>query len=244
MNDQRGRATGRGRTRASAPRAVLARAILFLLVPSFAFSQTVRAGPVEAALIAETASIEPGKPFLAAVRFRMDPEWHIYWKNPGDTGLPTTVAWDLPPGFTAGPLQWPVPQRFVAQGAASYGYDGTVSVLAEITPPAALPAVSPVTLRAHVGWLACSIACTPGTADLSLRLPVHGLAARPDPPWAATLRVDWTDRNDTIARALAGFSRAGVPLYVLYRAGSSDPVVLPEILTPGLVLDALAHAGR
>ena len=57
----------------------------------------------------------------------------------------------------------------------------------------------------------------------------------------ATLRADWTDRNDTIARALSGFGRAGVPLYVLYRQGSAAPILLPELLTPAVVLDALSE---
>ncbi len=55
----------------------------------------------------------------------------------------------------------------------------------------------------------------------------------------ATLRADWTDTNDAISRALAGFGRASVPLYVYYPAGGKDPVILPELLTPGIVLAAL-----
>jgi len=56
----------------------------------------------------------------------------------------------------------------------------------------------------------------------------------------AALRADWTDRSEVIARAIASYGRAGVPLYVLYAKGAEQPVLLPEVLTPGIVLDALS----
>ena len=62
---------------------------------------------VKASLVADTASIESGKSFRVGVRLIMDPGWHTYWKNPGDAGLATTVAWKLPKGFSAGKLGWP-----------------------------------------------------------------------------------------------------------------------------------------
>ena len=55
----------------------------------------------------------------------------------------------------------------------------------------------------------------------------------------ATLRADWTDKSDSIAAAIAGYGRAGVPVYVFYRPGASEPLLLPELLTPGIVLGAL-----
>jgi thiol:disulfide interchange protein DsbD len=55
-----------------------------------------------------------------------------------------------------------------------------------------------------------------------------------------TLKADWTDKNPAIAAALASYGRASVPLYVLYGAGAPQPVFLPELLTPGIVLSALA----
>lgn len=149
-------------------------------------------------MIAESASIRPGVPFTVAVRFQMDPQWHIYWKNPGDTGLPTTVQWELPPGFSVGPLQWPTPQRILAQGITSYGYTEAVSLLAEVTPPPDLKPGAPVTLRARVGWLACRIECTPGSAELALSLPVGNAEPRPDARWAA----DFADARNNLPRAL------------------------------------------
>ena len=147
-----------------------------------------QAGHVEARLVAQDAFIRPGTPFLVAARFQMDQDWHIYWKNPGDTGLPTTLAWDLPKGYSVSDTMWPAPQRFISQGQVSYGYEHEVFLLARITPPADQAVLQEVTLRAHVTWLACRIECTPGKADLEIRLPMRSGPPAPDPRWAASFR--------------------------------------------------------
>ena len=125
--------------------------------------------------------MQPGKPVAVALILSMDPGWHVYWKNPGDSGLPTTLDWDLPPGFSAGPIQWPVPERFVSEGLVTYGYTGQVLLVTEVTPPEGLPAGTTQKLRARAGWLACRVECTPGRAALELALPVASAPSRPDP---------------------------------------------------------------
>ena len=70
-------------------------------------------GPVKARLVAETGSIAPGETVWVALHLEMRPGWHVYWRNPGDAGLPPEIAWKLPPGFTAGEIAWPTPERFV-----------------------------------------------------------------------------------------------------------------------------------
>src|SRR5208337_2550103 len=149
---------------------------------------SVRSGPVVAQVVVEQTSILPGKPFTAGVSLRMDPGWHVYWKNPGDSGLPTKVTWEMPAGFAAGPLQWPVPERFETQGLVTYGYAGQVLLLAVITPPAGLPVGQSVTLRANVDWLACTIECTPGNAALGISLPVGDAEPQNDPQWEDSFR--------------------------------------------------------
>jgi len=139
---------------------------------------SVRSGPVEARVVVEQTSILPGKTFTAGVILRMDPGWHVYWKNPGDSGLPTRVAWDAPPGFAAGPIQWPLPERIETQGLVTYGYSGQVLLLSAITPPAGLPAGRAVTLGAKVEWLACRVECTPGAGYLTAG---DGFRAPPGP---------------------------------------------------------------
>jgi thiol:disulfide interchange protein DsbD len=105
--------------------------------------------------------------------------WHTYWKNPGDSGLPTRLRWTLPTGFTAGPLQWPLPQRLAQGPLMSYGYAGEVLLLTRVTPPADLAAGSTHRLAARADWLECKELCLPGRADLDLVLPTG--RADPDP---------------------------------------------------------------
>ena len=136
--------------------------------------------PVQAGLVSEQTSIQPATPFWVALSLRMAPDWHVYWKNPGDAGLPTTLDWSLPPGFSVGPLQWPIPERIESQGLLSYGYSAQVLLLARITPPAGLRNGQEVTLKARASWLACRVECTPGSAQLTLSMPVRSEAPTPD----------------------------------------------------------------
>lgn len=135
---------------------------------------------VHAELIANVTAIEPGKPLRLGVRFVIDPGWHIYWKNSGDVGYATSVEWNLPEGFTAGPLQWPAPERMEADSLISYGYEGSVILSSEIEPPETLE--GPVELGARADWLMCRESCIPGGEDLTLSLPVGPGPASGDAP--------------------------------------------------------------
>ena len=139
---------------------------------------------VQAQLVSEVESIRPGQPFTVALQLRMDPEWHTYWKNPGDSGLPTRLTWTLPAGFQAGPIQWPYPGPFTQGPVTSYGYAGEVLLAVAITPPPSLAVGTSVTLAARADWLECREACLPGRRDLSLVLPVRSEAPRPSAQWA------------------------------------------------------------
>lgn len=118
-------------------------------------------------LISDVTTIKPGEPFWAAVRMRMDKDWHVYWRNPGDSGLAPTIKWQLPDGFSAGPIQWPYPKRIDSRDLTSYGYESEVLLPVEITPPARINAAN-IELNAQVHWLACEVPCIPGQASLSL----------------------------------------------------------------------------
>jgi thiol:disulfide interchange protein DsbD len=137
---------------------------------------------VTATLLAETDSVQPGRPLVVGLRLSMAPEWHTYWKNPGDAGLATRVEWRLPEGFSAAPLQWPRPERMPADPLMSYGYQGEVLLLTEIKTPAQL-AAREIPLSARVSWLECREACFPGKATLELTLPVS-TNPRPSPQQA------------------------------------------------------------
>ncbi len=143
-------------------------------VPSAALAQlgNPSAPNVVARLVSEVIAVEPGKPFWVALRLEHAPTWHTYWSFPGDAGLATEIAWDLPPGFSAGPIQWPVPKVYLQEDIVNYVYEGTTLLLVEITPPAVLPGAS-VVLRGEASWLECDPSqCVPGGASVSLNLPV------------------------------------------------------------------------
>lgn len=166
---------------------LIVKRILTLFIPVLlfggtTFSQTSNVtSPVEASIISEVMTVQPGRPFWVAVRLEVSPGWHIYWKNPGNSGYPTSIQWKLPEGFTAGPIQWPYPRRFDFEGLVNYGYDGTVYLLAQITPPSDLKTGQTVGLTANLGWLACQESCVPGKAEASLQLNVSRGPAELDP---------------------------------------------------------------
>ncbi len=154
-------------------------AFLLLLAMVFRVDAQVYKGVtlVKADLLADTTAVAPGKPFTVGLRLRMAPHWHTYWQYAGDAGLPTKIAWQLPGGFKAGPIQWPTPEKLVSPGdIINYGYNGEVVLLTEITPPAQLPP-GEVTLAAKADWLVCEATCIPGSAELSLKLPTGGTPA-------------------------------------------------------------------
>ncbi len=135
-----------------------------------AASTEVTANHVVAELIGETASAQPGRPFDVLLHLRMEPGWHTYWKNPGDSGLATSVDWTLPEGSSAGPIQWPVPERINTGGEISFGYTGDVYLLTTVTPPKPGPPPATIAIKATVKWLVCKEACIPGKANLELDL--------------------------------------------------------------------------
>lgn len=139
--------------------------------------------PVQAQLISEVKSIEPGANFCVGVRLMMDEGWHTYWKNPGDSGLPTSIEWDLPQGFIADEIQWPFPQLIETLNIVNFGYEGEVCLLIDIHAPAELKPGAIVHLSASVEWLACREECVPGRSGLTIELPVKERNPVPDERW-------------------------------------------------------------
>jgi len=153
---------------------------------AFAQSTPVRDKNVEARLVASVSTIQPGVPFTLGLQFTIDRTWHTYWANPGETGIPTSLELTLPEGFTAGPLQFPVPKKFITDYGfgvreAGYGYETSVIHPMTVTPPAPLTHGQKITLSGKSAWLMCDPnTCVPGKADLSITLEV-GAAAAPSP---------------------------------------------------------------
>ena len=167
---------------------------LWIALPAAMVGQVFQEGPVDTdqaivELVSEIAVIRPGQTFDVALRVKLDPHWHVYWKNPGDAGLAPRIEWELPEGFVAGELEFPVPERIVTPpDFISYGYEGEVFFLVQVTAPADLAVGQTLALNAKANWLICESMCIPGNADLSLKLPVTETGESLVPsPWADAL---------------------------------------------------------
>jgi thiol:disulfide interchange protein DsbD len=181
----------------------------------------------EAALVSEVQAVQPGTPFTVAVRFDLDPGWHNYWRNPGDSGLPTTIEWNLPDGFKAGDIQWPIPGKIIAPPLVDYGYSDWVALLVEITPPEDLEPGGSVNLQALVDWLICEAICLPAYQEVSLELPVTGEASAPDPRWLDLFQ----GTRDRLPREVQGWAveaRVADSGYELTVAPTESAVALPD----------------
>lgn len=146
-------------------------ALLLLFFSAGLAAAPVNSGNVEAELISEVEGVVPGEAFWIVLRQEIRPDWHTYWRNPGDSGAPTTLTWDLPAGFVAGAIEWPYPERVPYGPLMNYGYHGEVFFPVRVEVPGELDGDS-VTLRAKGRWLVCADICIPENADLELTLPV------------------------------------------------------------------------
>ncbi|MGZ8254738.1 MAG: protein-disulfide reductase DsbD family protein [Burkholderiaceae bacterium] len=158
---------------------------------------------VDAELIAATDAIVPGQALTVALKLKHEHEWHTYWQVPGDSGLPTRIDWQLPAGFTAGPIDWPHPKRLPAGPLVNYGYEGETLLLTTIRVPSDLRVGTNVTLSGKAEWLECKDVCIPGDSDVALTLPVKAGAG---PSASAAL---FEAARARVPQALAGLAGQG-----------------------------------
>lgn len=126
---------------------------------------------VSASLIADTTAVKPGQPFTVGVLFKMQPGWHIYYKNPGESGFATTVKWNIPDSASISETLYPAPITFESPGEVmSYGYEGETLLMAEVN-LAKAPADGKLVITAPANWLMCSDRCIPNKKELTLTLP-------------------------------------------------------------------------
>ncbi len=197
-------------------------ALLFVLFTAPALAQggkaVVQTENVRAELLADVSTVKPGEPFWVGLRQTIRPKWHTYWKNPGDSGLPTEIAWTLPEGVTAGPIVWPRPSLYDIGGIVNYGFQDEAVLLVQVTPPATLAGSLP--LVASANWLVCEDVCIPEEAKLELVLPVAATVAPASP---ATLKVFEAARQrlplPSPWPARYGVSRGGDPTVVVEAKG-------------------------
>lgn len=141
--------------------------------------------PVKAELVAEYTALVAGQPQSLGLLLHHRPHWHTYWINPGDSGLPTTLAWTLPAGYQAEAIGWPVPQRFDVGGLYNFGYEGDLLLPVVVNVPDGAAAGSTAHIAVAAKWLACREACIAGSASLSIDLPVVRETATADARWTA-----------------------------------------------------------
>jgi thiol:disulfide interchange protein/DsbC/DsbD-like thiol-disulfide interchange protein len=167
-----------------------------LALPLLAWAQagggsTVSTPQVRAELLAHAPEgVQPGKPVWVGLQITHQPEWHTYWKNPGDSGLPTELAWTLPPGIVAGDIAWPMPRRIPIGTLVNYGYEGTVllPVPLTVTPDfKASPFANEVPVKLKATWLVCKKECIPEEGEFTLKLPVRSTTALNGPAFEAAL---------------------------------------------------------
>jgi thiol:disulfide interchange protein DsbD len=194
-------------------------------------------GHVRAELIAENLALSVGGDNWLGLRIVPDDGWHVYWRNPGDSGLPTTVDWTLPPGIEAGPLQWPYPSRETTGDIVNYGYHANTLLPVALKLPPGWPAQTAVAVRARLHWLVCREICIPGAAELSLTLPppAPNQPALADPRW-----------RDAFATARAGIPQpapADWNVQFAARDGDFSLAVSGVNLSTGGVIEFFPYAG-
>jgi thiol:disulfide interchange protein/DsbC/DsbD-like thiol-disulfide interchange protein len=213
-----------------------------LAAPSGPPSTVVSTDNVRAELLSEVAQARAGEPFWVALRHTIRPKWHTYWKNPGDSGLPTEIEWKLPAGAKAEPIVWPMPKRENLSGIINYGYSDDVLLLVRITPP--YSATGPFTIEADANWLVCEDVCIPEEGKFALTLPV-GLTAMPANAETQAL-FDKTRREVPSAlpwSARYGVSRSGDPTLVIDAKGLKADTIRDVYFFPG-EWGAVAHMAK
>ena len=167
--------------------AVLTGLCLWLAALSSASAQ-MRSENIEVALVPMSAWAAPGSTAIVAVRQDIDPGWHTYWRNPGDSGGPTELTWTLPDGVAAGDIIWPLPERQPLQGLMNYGYSGHVYLPVPIDIPADAAPGSTIRLSVDVLSMVCSDQmCVPDERAATLDLRVDQGAAPLDPAHGAAI---------------------------------------------------------
>jgi len=135
-------------------------------------------GTVE--LIAEDQWIAAGHTLNLGLHFQLEKGWHIYWINPGDSGEPPRVNWQLPTGLMAGAIKWPAPRRLGTPSIVDYGYEDGVTLIVPVHAAIYLTTQQPAQLAAQVSVLVCREMCIPGKAQVSLTIPIKSEPPRTD----------------------------------------------------------------
>jgi thiol:disulfide interchange protein DsbD len=143
-----------------------------------ASAATIPHGTLE--LVAENQWVSPGHELTLGLHFQLEKGWHIYWVNPGDSGQPPRVTWQLPAGLTAGAIEWPTPGRLGTSSVVDFGYSDEVMLLVPVRASVGVAVQPAARLGAEVKVLVCREICIPGKAQLTLTIPVKAQPPMPD----------------------------------------------------------------
>jgi len=184
-------------------------------------SAAYAAAKAQVSLLPSVEAVVPGQSFDVAIRFQLESGWHIYWQNSGDSGLPPSVHWTLPEGFSVGELQFPTPKRHESPGDIITNIlSGEPVLVVKVTPPAAIKEGS-VKLGVAVGYLVCEKSCLREDATLSLDLPIQTTGAT-------------KPSNAEVFERTKGAMPKATSKYVTIK-----PSVKPDQLSPGMKFDLL-----
>ena len=140
--------------------------------PEISFADEFVPPEVSVNLVSKKKSFSPDGQNELGLHFKIESGWHLYWRYPGDSGLPPRVAWELPDGVVAGELQWPAPERHAYGPIMNYGYEDEVLLPFVIEASESLTGVEQLKVAALVRWLVCKDVCVPGKSNVSLELPI------------------------------------------------------------------------
>ena len=207
-----------------------------------------QAPEVQIAAVPEYTTVAPGSSFRVAVRLRLPDGWHIAWTNPGQSGLPTTLAWTAPTGISPGATDWPYPERDEGDGLVSHIYRGGVVIVTSFH--------SDSTARGHVAvlrgefrWGLCAKVCVPQTRTVEVSVPLQGGPAEASPGWrgleadlaalpvqSAGLLLHGVVRGDSVRLTIAGPAVGRLPgtTATFFPLESGAAVVVPIRATPGM----------
>lgn len=122
--------------------------------------------------------LKAGSPAWLGLEIAHQDGWHTYWKNPGDSGLPTELEWEVPEGVEVGEIAWPTPEKLRIGQLANYGYEHTVllpvplSVSAQWLAQAAQQGQTSLPVQLQANWLVCQLECIPESGSFTLEVPI------------------------------------------------------------------------
>ena len=181
-------------------------------------SAVVNTPQVRAELVAHAPNgVQAGQTLWVGLQLQHQPEWHTYWRNPGDSGLPTQLEWNLPAGVQASPIAWPLPSKLRAGSLTNYGYDKTVLLAVPLSVSHAFKANTHLDIQLHANWLVCRLECIPQEGDFQIRIPTQTSHA----PLAAVFETLLAQQPKSVALTTteAQFDAQGKTQFIRLRIG-------------------------